>query len=79
VDPLPRLRRSRQGGGEAMKPSHARRHVWHENDYCVTCGVRRHGYQGGGSGSLTYAWPDGRVTFRAGECPGPAADKAVTR
>ena len=53
-----------------MKPSRARRHVWHERDYCVTCGVRRDGYSGGRTGTLRYTWPDGHVTYVAGACPG---------
>jgi hypothetical protein len=53
-----------------QKPARIRRHVWHERDYCITCGVRRDGYPGGRTGSLRYTWPDGRVTLRAGECLG---------
>ena len=53
-----------------MKPTRTRRHVWHERDYCITCGVRRDGYSGGRTGGLTYTWPGGRQTASAGECPG---------
>jgi hypothetical protein len=53
-----------------MKPSRVRRHLWHVDDACCVCGVKRDGYQGGRTGSLRYTWPDGRVTTSAGECPG---------
>ena len=56
-----------------MKPSRARRHCWNELDACVECGVARHGYGGGRTGSLRYVWPDGHWSTRAGECPGREA------
>ena len=55
-----------------MTPARQRRHVWHERDYCVVCGVVRRGYQGGRTGALHYIHRTGQITARAGECPGPA-------
>ena len=72
-----RATRVRASEEDPVKPSRRRRHVWHERDYCITCGVRRDGYQGGRTGSLRFTWPDGRVTYSGGECPGPPATELL--
>lgn len=44
------------------------RHQWGPNDACRRCGLRRSGYSGGRTGSMSYTPLHGPVRARAGRC-----------